>query len=118
MNTLKTTFISLFASFLAVAVVLSGAHAKDIAASRNLKDDTLVKTMAKSPSDVTAKAMSDLHNHVDKTTFKAFAKTSVDNQMLARERELKEGVIKLERTMSVRMLEMMLLFRFALARAF
>ena len=117
MNTIKTTTTTLFASFIAIAVMLSGAHAKDIVGTRNAKDDTVVKTTAKT-TDVAAKAVSDLHNHVDKTTLKAFAKSTSDNSMLARERELKEGAIKIERTLSVRLLEMKLFLKFAFARAF
>jgi hypothetical protein len=121
MNTAKTFIITALSSLITVAVVLSGAHAKDVVGGRIIsKDDGggIVKTTVKSSSDVTAKAMSDLHNHVDKTALKTFAKSAVDNSVLAREREVKAGMVQLERTASIRLMEMMFMLKLAFARAF
>lgn len=121
MNIAKTFIISTFSSLIAMAVVLSGAHAKDVVGGRILsKDDgSIVKTTVKTSNDVAAKAISDLHNHVDKTALKTFAKSTVDgSSVLAREREVKAGLVQFERTTSIRFMEAILMLKLALARAF
>lgn len=118
MNTLKTSFISIFACVITFAVTLSGAHAKDVVSTHNLsKDDGAIKITVKT-SDVGAKALSDLHNHVDKTSLKSMSKTTAGDSILAREREAKADVIRVEHTLSIRLMELLLMFRMAFARAF
>lgn len=61
-------FLSVLALTLVISLVLSGAHAKDLAASfPNTHNDTVKVATHEDP---TTKAYSDLHSHVDKQTGK------------------------------------------------
>lgn len=119
MNKLKTTLTTIFSCLIACAVILSGAHAKEVVGGRlAAKDDgALAKSTVKSSGDAAAKAVGELHTHVDKTSLKVMAKSAVDSSILARERETKAGFAPLERTASIRFLEAIFMLRLALAGA-
>lgn len=90
MQTAKTKlFQSLIvgvASMLAFSVFLLSVHAKDIVQYRELMNPGRVEYHAAS-SDVTDKAMSELHDHVDKQVLKTFSKTFGDSYTMSRGRE-------------------------------
>lgn len=65
-NTLKYSFITVLAHLLCLTVVLSHVHAKD-AVSMISNPHAINKTLSK---DIAAKALSDLHHHIDKTSLK------------------------------------------------
>ena len=65
-NTLKLSFITVLAHILCMTVVLSHIHAKD-AVSMISNPHAANKIMTK---DITAKALNDLHQHIDKTSLK------------------------------------------------
>ncbi|HSE29086.1 MAG TPA: hypothetical protein VLA77_00675 [Candidatus Saccharimonadales bacterium] len=62
-------FFATLALTLVFALVLSGAHAKDLAALPNAQDTA----KAVQHDDTTVKSYSELHNHVDKQTGKNLA---------------------------------------------
>ena len=79
--------LPIIALVLATSVILSGAHAKDLAA---LPGDT-VKSVA--PSDQTQKLVGDLHNHIDKggkTLIKAIGDTPQADSRSLRLRDKKQ----------------------------
>jgi hypothetical protein len=65
-NTIKLTFVTLLAHMMCMTVVLSHAHAKDAVSFMNQYGSAtkLVST------DITAKALGDLHHHIDKASVK------------------------------------------------
>lgn len=65
---IKNTLITFQSSLLLFAVLLNGAHAKDLAKPHFGKTGDSVKIHA---DDVMAKATADLHNHIDKQTVKS-----------------------------------------------
>lgn len=75
-------FFSLLSLALVFALVLSGAHAKDLAAASASSNPDTVKTATH--EDATTKAYSELHNHVDKQTGKNLSGDNplVDNRSL------------------------------------
>lgn len=84
-NTLKISLISLLAHTMCLTVVLSHIHAKDAVSmfSQHTNNNRLA------PSDITAKALGDLHHHIDKTSLKNVNATSAgDATASARVREL------------------------------
>lgn len=118
MNTIKSTTLSVFASFIACSVILSGAHAKDVVGMRHFaKDDTVLKTTIKT-TDVAQKALSELHNHVDKTSVKSMTKTTTLDTIMSREREAKAEFIRMQNALSVRIMEALFMLRLAIAHAF
>lgn len=83
MQKVRLYIIAFAACCMSVAVVMSAAHAKDVARASH---PTHVAGLISRPSDINAKAIGDLHNHIDKQTLKNI---SMDNPLAARERELK-----------------------------
>ena len=79
-NTLKLAVLTLFAYCLAFTVVLSHMHVKDITSLMNQQS---VNRLA--ASDIGAKAMGDLHHHIDKTGIKNIQS---ENTTAARTRDL------------------------------
>lgn len=75
--------VTILASTLIVALVLSGAHAKDVAASSQASIQPEVQKVTH--EEVGAKAVAELHNHVDKQT----GKNLVGDNPLADNRSLK-----------------------------
>lgn len=73
--------LAIVACFLSLTVVMSSAHAKDI-----VKDTSRDVGMTSRTVDPVAKAIGDLHNHIDKQTLKSI---SMDNPVSARQREIK-----------------------------
>ncbi len=90
MQTAKTKiFQSLvvgIACVVAFSVFLLSVHAKDVVQCRELTNPGRVEYHAAS-SDVTDKAISELHDHVDKQVLKTFAKSFGDNYTMSRGRE-------------------------------
>ena len=80
---IHTYIITFVVTCMSLAVVMSAAHAKDVARATHPID---VNGIISRPSDINAKAIGDLHNHIDKQTLKSI---SMDNPQAARERELK-----------------------------
>lgn len=80
-NTFKIISTALLAHIMCATVVLSHVHAKDAASLAN--QQSVVKI---SGGDITAKAIADLHNHIDKTSLKM--QTADSNGTQARAREL------------------------------
>lgn len=80
---IRLYIITAAACCMSLTVVMSAAHAKDVARATHPTD---VTSIISHPSDINAKAIGDLHNHIDKQTLKSI---SMDNPMTARERELK-----------------------------
>lgn len=116
-NTLKTLLISTLAYLITSSVILSSVHAKDLASQHS--DKGKVPTSAsKVSTDLSAKAISELHNHVDKTVFKAFAKSTSDQASLASGREQRMDRSRYQRTMGTRLMEASLIIRLVFARAF
>lgn len=104
---------AIIAYLLCGSVVLSGAHAKDLV--KQSGHDNASATVKHSAGDITAKALSELHNHTDKTTVKNMAKATVHHRLAARERELKADVIKAEQSLSNYLEDTMLFWRLALS---
>lgn len=82
-NTVKLSLISLLVHAMCFTVVLSHIHAKD-AVSLMSQSSNMAKI---STSDITAKALGDLHHHIDKTGLKG-ASTDNGASTAARVREL------------------------------
>lgn len=112
---MKTKIITLstiiLAYVLCASVVLASAHAKDLA--KHGSGDYIASTGK--PTDINAKALSDLHNHTDKTMLKSFAKAVSDTGMRARERELKADVSRIEKTLLNHLSEALLFWRLAIS---
>lgn len=110
-----TTLIS---SLMIVAVFLTAAHAKDVAALQPRPDATSVDAPTiRTHADITAKSLGELHSHVDKTIVKdpGMSKSLSDASSLAARREREE--IEEDQPLSVKMIEMMLLVKLAYAYA-
>ncbi|MGH7196953.1 MAG: hypothetical protein ACREGJ_04305 [Candidatus Saccharimonadales bacterium] len=69
-----------------MAVILSGAHVKDLV---NLPADPASIEVKKAPGEAGGKASFDLHPHMDKQTFSSLVKVSGDNPMNADPRSLR-----------------------------
>lgn len=82
-NTLKISLLTLLAHTMCFTVVLSHMHAKD--AVSLFSPHSSMNRIA-STSDITAKALGDLHHHVDKTGLKNISTDS--SATAARTREL------------------------------
>lgn len=115
MNPYKSLFYLIASAFLAVSVVLASLHLRDIVASINLQtfSDGTQATKTATTTDVSAKAIGDLHNHVDKTSLKTFS-ASADQAILSR-RQAEEFLEQIERPFSVIAIELLLMFRVAYA---
>jgi len=81
-NTAKLLSVTLLAHLMCMTVILSHLHAKD-AVSLMSNQSNLNKFAT---SDITAKALGDLHHHIDKTSFKTIYSDS--STTAARTREL------------------------------
>ena len=76
MQVSNITFLSAFSStILALAVVLSGVHAKDLAGLTNDHSHFDVKAHG---DEGRSKVSPELHNHIDKTSFKSLLKAGAD----------------------------------------
>lgn len=82
-NTVKLSLVTLLVHLMCFSVVLSHMHAKD-AASLLSQQSSLSKL---STSDIPAKALGDLHHHIDKTGLKNVTADS-SSTTAARTREL------------------------------
>lgn len=80
------SFIVGIASVVAFSVFLLSVHAKDVFQYRELTNPGRVEYHAAS-ADITDKAASELHDHVDKQVLKTFAKSFGDNYTMSRGRE-------------------------------
>ena len=85
----------LFAHIMAVAVVLAHTHVGDVVkhSSTDLGSYTV-----RSSVDVNAKALGDLHNHIDKTMLKNVLKSAGDSTAATR-RDLKQSVLVSEESL-------------------
>ncbi len=115
MKIIKTSLITLVASFISLAVILSAVHAKDLAGPSKERNSANVVRSAPG-NEVVAKALGDLHSHVDKQTLKVMTSTVSDQPILATHRDIKTLVSKEDRTLSDLATEWLLMFR--LARAY
>lgn len=122
MNTVKIILATSLAYILAMAVVMSSLHIKDIVANNNEAaiQAAQQRTARAHMEDVSAKAMSELHNHVEKTMVKSLVKAMSDPAVVGRQRQTIEDAMESDRGLSVVLMEMLLMFRlsyaFALAR--
>lgn len=82
-NIFKIVFTALFAHVMCATVILAHVHAKDAVSLSNQQNAANAKI---SGGDITAKALGDLHHHIDKTTLKSH---TADASTQARIRELK-----------------------------
>ena len=115
---IKTILLTTLAYFLGCSVLLSSVHAKDIVANTTIGQAVHASVSTKTHMDnISLKAIGDLHNHVDKTALKVFVKTFGDQAVMSRDRELKSLRATVERSFSVIVLEMLLMFRLAFAIA-
>lgn len=122
MNTksIKYFTATLFAYMIACAVILSHTHAADLlkqaraAAPANVvKATDAASKLPDSPdrtNDVGAKAMGDLHTHIDKTMLKNVMKTATDTTA-ARRSELERSEISDDESLMDRFLNSLLLLR-------
>lgn len=116
MKNIKQILTSTLALLITFSVILASAHVKDIAAqSTALKVKAPVAKLRS--DDLVKKVISDLHNHVDKTMFKAFAKVFGDQGTHANERQARTVRTRLSRSFSLALMEAMLMFRLVYARA-
>lgn len=121
MKTIKIILLSMLVYLLATAVVLSSVHARDLVAHRNdVQSFDVARTTKTHVDDVSAKAIADLHNHVDKAGLKTFNKLATDQIVLVRHRQTQAEHQDTSRPLSVVIMEALLMFRltyaFALAR--
>lgn len=79
-KTLKVTFIALLAHLMCATVILAHLHAKDAVSLANQQSIAKI-----SGGDLTAKAMSDLHHHIDKTSLKMQSSDNTATQARVRE---------------------------------
>lgn len=90
MKTVKTKMLQScivgLAGIIAFSVLLLSVHAKDVFAYRELINQGRVEYHTAS-GDVSEKAASELHDHVDKQVLKTFGKTFSDNITVSRGRE-------------------------------
>ncbi len=124
MFAMKTNIITLarrltatLSSLLVVAVFLTATHAKDVLMSSALGILSSDTPAVRTHDDISAKALSDLHSHVDKTMVKdpGMNKSFGDNAALAARRERDET--EEEQPLSLKMIEMMLMVKLAYAYA-
>lgn len=80
---IRLYIFAITACCMSLVVLMSAAHAKDVARASH---PVHVSGLISRPNDINAKAIGDLHNHIDKQTLKNI---SMDNPQAARERELK-----------------------------
>lgn len=121
MKTIKIILLALLAYLLTTAVVLSSVHARDIIANNNSAAAVdATHSVRAHGDDVSAKAIADLHAHVDKAGLKTFSKSVTDQTVLVRHRQTHSDHDDRQRPFSVMIMEMLLMFRltyaFALAR--
>jgi len=103
-NIFKIIFTALLAHLMCATVILAHLHAKDAVSLANQQ------SVAKlSGGDLTAKAMSDLHHHIDKTSLK-MQTSEVSTQ--ARIRELEPLNAEFERTFRDYLEDFMIRFQF------
>lgn len=114
MQIIKITLATLLAYLLAFAVVLSCLHAKDLAAYRAATAHVPIVGDSHA-TDLVAKAIGELHTHVDKTALKNIAKSFGDQTVLAYDRQLQQLRQRYPRTASTVLMEALLLFRIAAA---
>ncbi|HET7630503.1 MAG TPA: hypothetical protein VFK03_03965 [Candidatus Saccharimonadales bacterium] len=116
-KTLKIS-LSLLAYCLCMTVMLASVHAKDLVSYSKLS--LIGGVAALTLTDVGAKALSNLHNHVDNTSFNHFIQV-VHRRQLEREREVeRDEAIERSQTIIERLLNRWRLFRasFGLALSF
>lgn len=111
METIKNIILTTLTYLLAVAVVLSCLHVKDLAAYKV----SAAQLGTASVTDVVAKALSDLHTHVDKTALKNIVKSIGDQTAMAYDRQLQILRDRNGRSVATVFMEALLLFRIAVA---
>ncbi len=89
-KTVKTSCIAVLAHLMCFTLLLSHLHAKDAASLAN-SHNAYSKL---STGDITAKAIGDLHHHIDKMSLKHTANASPSTQ--ARTRQLEPGYEDME----------------------
>lgn len=119
----KAHFQTALGSVLAVAVLLTAAHAKDLATpssahvlgSSTTADQALLARQIEKPID---KSIGDLHHHshADNNLIKNFNSFNGDNAVMNNARRSR-GEINEERPISVRLIEMVLMVKLAYAYA-
>lgn len=108
-NNITYLLVSLFAYLMAGSVILAHTHATDV-----VKGASHDAPNAVAKTDVSAKAIADLHNHIDKTSLKNVMKTSADTTAAARRRELSDTIVQTDDGLLDRMLASLLFARVAL----
>lgn len=89
MKSFITTYLSLF---LGAAILLCGAHAKDVASLSLQPLPALAKKVFTGDDGTLVKTSQDLHNHVDKQTLNSFAHDPMqaDSRSLHRKQHAKQ----------------------------
>lgn len=82
-------FTTTVSAVLGVAVLLSGAHAKDIAGAAQADHGPMHKVFSDDGSAI-AKVSAELHNHVDKQTSHSIVSANGDNPMQTDMRSLRQ----------------------------
>ena len=105
---LKTALIACFAHMIAGMVILSHMHAGDVVSHSSGKEG--MAQVTKTSPDLNAKAMGDLHNHIDKTTLKNVMKSAADSTAVSR-RDLQAQEVQFEETLLEKLAAQFLMFR-------
>lgn len=114
---LKAILTTTLAYLLGTSVVLSSVHAKDLASHQTDLGKVPAGAVKIHTDDVSAKVVSELHNHVDKTVFKAFTKSTADQVTLATGREQRDARSRYQRSSATILMELSLITRLVFARA-
>ena len=110
-NTIKLSFLAVVVHLMCFTVVLSHLHAKDAVSLLNQPGLNKLAT-----SDITAKALGDLHHHIDKASLKSLHLTPAT---AARVRELQPLAEKqLDDSLTTRFQDFMLRFRVVVSLCF
>lgn len=89
MQHIQTFTTTLLTATMALSVILAGVHAKDLVTPQTGK-----VLAARSSDDISKKAVSELHNHIEKVSTKSFGKTTADYTAIADRRSLKHQLIE------------------------
>ncbi len=112
---------SILSGLLTIAVLMTSLHAKDLAAAQapqvlgsNDSDQALLFRQIERPID---KSLGDLHHHVDNTMVKNMTKSFSGDTAIMNNGRRERGEVNEEQSISVRVIEMMLMIKLAYAYA-
>jgi len=107
LDSIKSALVATLTHTMAMSVILAHAHAGDVV--RQSSPDFYQPS--KISSDVSAKVIGDLHNHIDKTMLKNAVKSPSDTTSAVSRRELRNAVVQIEESVLERVEMQMLLLR-------